>query len=141
MESLQPTNHIYIRRADDQTAQLEGLNMMLMMSHATKHGDQQLVITSDMMNIAEILLIWGLPQMPPAHLAAQALSKYRNEEGDLTQADIKSINAALSGDSLRNDRRENSFRNPKLLRWQGPLLMPRSLIQNQNQRMILRRMN
>ena len=75
--------------------------MMLMMSHATKHGDQQLVITSDVMNIAEILLIWGLPQMPPAHLAAQALSKYRNTEGDLTQADIKSIIAALSGDSFK----------------------------------------
>jgi hypothetical protein len=71
---LQPTNHIYIKRADDQTAQRKGLNMMLMMSHATKHGDQQLVITSDVMNIAETLLIWGLPQMPPAHLAAQALS-------------------------------------------------------------------
>jgi transglutaminase/protease-like cytokinesis protein 3 len=141
MESLQPTNHIYIKRADDQTAQREGLNMMLMMSHATKHGDQQLVITSDVMNIAEILLIWGLPQMPPAHLAAQALSKYRNKEGDLTQAEIKSIIAALSGDSLRNDRRENSFRNTKLLRWQRPLLMPRSLIQNQNQTMILLRMN
>jgi transglutaminase/protease-like cytokinesis protein 3 len=101
MESLQPTNHIYIKRADDQTAQREGLNMMLMMSHATKHRDQQFVITSDVMNISEILLIWGLPQMPPAHLAAQALSKYRNKEVDLTQADIKSINAALSGDSFK----------------------------------------
>jgi hypothetical protein len=101
MESLEPTNHIYITKADDQTAQREGLNMMLMMSHATKHGDQQLVITSDVMNIAEILLIWGLPQLPPAHLAAQALSKYRNKEGDLTQADIKCIIAALLGDSFK----------------------------------------
>jgi len=54
MESLQPSHHIYIKKTDDLTAQREGLNMMLMMSQQTKHGDQQLVITSDVMNIAEI---------------------------------------------------------------------------------------
>jgi hypothetical protein len=90
MGSLQPTNHLYIKRADDQAAQREGLMlMMLMMSHATKHGDQQLAITSNVMNTPEILLIWGLPKMPQAHLAAEALSKYRNKESDLTQADQK----------------------------------------------------
>ena len=75
--------------------------MMLLMSQQTKHGDLQLVFTSDVMNIAEFLLIFGIETMPLPHLMVQALSQFRFRESHLDQKDLKSIIRALSSDSMQ----------------------------------------
>ena len=102
MESLPHNHHVYIKKDDNKTAQREGLNMMLMMSQQTKAGDQQLVITSDVMNIADILIIWDLDTMPPAHLTAQALTKFNCKGAELSQKDLKQIITALAGDAIND---------------------------------------
>ena len=60
MDSLPVWHHIYIKRDDTVAEQKEGLNMLLMMSQQTKAGHQQIVMTHDVMNIADFLLLFSI---------------------------------------------------------------------------------
>ena len=79
MDSLPVQHHNYIKQNDTvaEQTQREGLNMLLILSQQTKAGHQHIVITHDVVNIAYFLLIFGLNEMPPFYLMAQALAQYQ----------------------------------------------------------------
>ena len=60
MESLPIPHNIYKKQNDIIAEQREGLNMLLMISQQTKAGHQQIVMTRDVMNIADFLLLFSI---------------------------------------------------------------------------------
>ena len=102
MDILPVQHHIYIKHNDTVAEQREGLNRLLMMSQQTKAGHQQIVITPNVMNIADFLLIFHLNEMPPSYLMAQALAQYQCQGDDISPGDVGQIIASLSRDSFND---------------------------------------
>jgi hypothetical protein len=94
------TSHIYIKEGASKAEQRTGLNMMLTM-HCQSKEESKIMINSDVMNIADVLLIFDLKTMPPAHVMAQGLAHYKIKgSDDIETSDLAIMIRSLSGETF-----------------------------------------
>ncbi len=63
--------------------------------------ENKIMINSDVMNIADVLLIFDLNTMPPVHVMAQALAHYKIKgSDDIETSDLAIMIRSLSGETF-----------------------------------------